>query len=132
VRNPDNWCIDDFRNSSRSHRFTLMNQLGSKSTSCIRRDIFRCTSGIQHILIATHVPAFASSCYYDGSPCSPWHLPYYVNYSLGGLLISAARRRNMQQFVLLSGHTHSPIVETVISNLESRVGSPRELQFVEY
>ncbi len=130
VRNPDHWCIDDFRRLNQEGRFDLMKDLGKASTDWIRQNLNTALCKAQTVIVATHVPAFPTSALYNGTPCGPCHTPHYVHSSLGGLLIGTARHNQQTQFIILSGHTHSEVQEQILLNLESRVagatrGAPR-------
>ncbi len=130
VRNPDHWCIDDFRKLDPDGRFDLMAELSKESTRWIRLHLNSVLRKAEMLIIATHVPAFATSAHYDGKPCGPLHTPHYVNATLGGLLIGTARHNLTKRFTALSGHTHSEVRERILANLESRVagaqrGHPR-------
>lgn len=130
IRNPDHWCIDDFRKLDQAGRFDLMAELGNASTSRIRQNLNTVLRQADTLIVATHVPAFQTSAHYNGTPCGPCHSPHYVHASLGGLLIGAARHNHEKQFTALSGHTHSEVQEQILANLKSRVagakrGNPR-------
>jgi Icc protein len=121
VRNPDHWSIADFRNLIKSERFELMKKLGKDSTQSIRSGLNSVLRKRRHLIIATHVPPFESSAHYNGKPCGPCHSAHFVNSSMGGMLIGTARHNPNTKFTTISGHTHSPVQEYILENLESRV-----------
>lgn len=125
VRNPDHWCIDDFRKLDPAARFELMAELGKESARWIRLNLNPVLRRAEKLIIATHVPAFETSAHYDGKPCGPLHTPHYVNATLGGFLIGTARHNLTKSFIVLSGHTHSEVRERILGNLESRVAGAK-------
>lgn len=125
VRNPDHWCIDDFRTLGKSERFELMAKLGQDSTRAIRHSLKSILPRGKHVIIATHVPPFQTSALYNGKPCGPCHSTFFVNASMGGMLISTALSNPQTMFTTICGHTHSPIHESILGNLESRVAGAK-------
>jgi 3',5'-cyclic-AMP phosphodiesterase len=125
IRNPDHWCIDDFRKLDQAGRFELMAELGIASTSWIRQNLNTVLRKADTLIVATHVPAFQTSAHYNGAPCGPCHSPHYVHASLGGLLIGSARHNPQKRFIALSGHTHSEVQDHILTNLESKVAGTK-------
>lgn len=126
VRNPDHWCIDDFRSLNKSERFELMALLGKNSSISIRSNLQSVVRRAKQLIIATHVPPFETSVIYDGKPCGPCHSAHFVNSNMGGMLIGTARNNPNTQFTVVSGHTHSHVHESILRNLESRVASAKK------
>ena len=98
-----------------------MAKLGQDSTRAIRHDLKFVLQRGRHLIIATRVPPFQISALYDGKPCGPCHSAHFVNASMGGMLIATARHNPHIRFTTISGHTHSPIHESILGNLEPRV-----------
>ncbi len=121
IKSPDHWCIDEFRELDQAKRFELMAELGNASTRWIRQHLNTAIRKAETLIVATHVPAFQTSAWFNGTPCGPCHTPHYVHSSLGGLLIGTARNNREKHFLALSGHTHSAMSEHVLDNLESWV-----------
>lgn len=130
IKSPDHWRIDEFRKLDQAKRFKLMADLGNASTRWIRQHLNTALRKAETLIVATHVPAFQTSAWFNGTPCGPCHTPHYVHSSLGGLLIGSARHNREKHFLALSGHTHSEMNEHILDNLESWVagttkGRPR-------
>lgn len=121
IRSKDHWCIDDFRDLSRDDCFGLMEALGKESARAIRLKLQPILGRARKVIIATHFPPFQTSTKFDDKACGPTHSPYYVNASLGGMLLSIARHTPQIRYMVMSGHTHHVARDLIIKNLESHV-----------
>ncbi len=125
IQNPDHWSIPDFRKLGTADRFRKMEDLGRQSAKSLRNGVLAAARRHKHLLVATHVPPFPSTTYFDGKPCGPCHQPHYVNLSVGSMLIGVARSNPHLRFTVLAGHTHSAASQSIHSNLHARVGHAR-------
>ena len=136
INSPDHRHIPDFQNLSREERYRKMEILGRQATNAIRIGLLSALRQRKQVVVATHVPPFPSTVHFDGRICGDTHMPHFANISLGAMLIGIAKR-NRQRITVLSGHTHSPITDTILANIQAHVGgawkgtseAPNILQF---
>lgn len=121
IDNPDHWQIPDFQNLSREERYRKMEVLGRQATNAIRIDLLAALRQRKHVVVVTHVPPFPSTVHYNGRICGDTHMPHFANISLGAMLIAIAKHYQ-QRITVISGHTHSPITETILANIQAHVG----------
>ncbi len=139
INSPDHWQIPDFQDLSREEQFRKMEILGRQATNAIRIGLLSALRQRKQVVVATHVPPFPSTVHYNGRICGDTHMPHFSNSSFGAMLIGIAKRNRHrhQRITVLSGHTHSPITETILANIQAHVGgawkgtseAPNILQF---
>jgi hypothetical protein len=100
-----------------------MEKLGKDSASAMRMKLQPILCRARKVIIATHFPPFQSSARFDDEVCGPTHNPFYVNASLGGMLINVARHTPHIKYMVMSGHTHHEARDRIIKNLESHVAA---------
>lgn len=80
-------------------------------------------SGATKIIVVTHVPPAAQSCFYRGELTDEYHLPFYSNQKMFDELTSFAVANPAIDIVVLSGHTHGKGECRFSDNLLFKVGS---------
>lgn len=118
----DHRSIKDFCPLTRAELFAKMESLGQESATAFRRTLPFALSRFQHVVVATHVPPFPDTAYYNNQPCGPTHLPHFSNLSAGMALVGISRNFPHRRITVLAGHTHSPVHIQILNNLEARVG----------
>ena len=118
----DHRSINDFRTLTRAELFAKMESLGREAATAFRRTLPFALSRFRHVVVATHVPPFPDTAYYDNQPCGPTHLPHFSNLSAGMALVGISRNFPHRRVTVLSGHTHSQAHIRILTNLEARVG----------
>jgi Icc protein len=113
--------IEDLRILDREQLFTKLEALGRASARYAEEVIVRAARSFEHLVFATHVPPFVEAAQYHGAPTSPDFLPFYVNVSLGEVLLRLARSLPTKRFDVLCGHTHGAFEYDVAPNLKIRV-----------
>jgi len=79
-------------------------------------------AGCKKVILVTHVPPFAKSCFYKGHPTDERWLPVMTNeYTFGAILRELALENPDVQFEVLSGHTHNKSEYQVYENLVTKV-----------
>lgn len=125
IHTPDHDCIHDFRKLSNEGRFRKMQDLGRQSVISVRTKLFAAFRTHKHVVVATHVPPFPSTAVYEGKLCGPCHQPHFINLGMGTMLIAVARNNPTRRITVLSGHTHSEARQSILPNLQARVGRAR-------
>jgi hypothetical protein len=74
-------------------------------------------------LIATHVPPFCESCWYEGKTTDDNWAPFFVCGSVGRVLQQTSQVRPQSMFTVLCGHTHHEGVATMRDNLVVYTGA---------
>jgi predicted phosphohydrolase len=77
----------------------------------------------QKIVVLTHVPPFAQSCWHRGKLCDKDFLPFFSSHATGQVLTKAAQAYPEIQFLVLCGHTHAVSDYEPMSNLRVKVGA---------
>jgi predicted MPP superfamily phosphohydrolase len=117
----DHVLIEDLRILDREQLFTKLDALGRASARYAEDIIARAARRFDHLIFATHVPPFVEAARHQGAPTSPEFLPFYVNVSLGEVLLRLARALPTKRFEVLCGHTHGAFEYEVAPNLKIRV-----------
>lgn len=118
----DSNAIGDFKDLSQEEVFERMENLGRESGRYFREVLPYALSCYDHVWIATHVPPFKWSAFYDGRMCGPLHLPHYTNVSAGGAIHGIAAQYPNKRVTVLCGHTHSPVLFRASDHFEVRTG----------
>jgi predicted phosphohydrolase len=113
--------IEDLRILDRGQLFTKLEALGRGSARYADDVIGRAVRQFDHIIFATHAPPFVDAARHQGAPTPPEFLPFYVNVSLGEVLLRMARAHPQKQFEVLCGHTHAACEFEAAPNLKVRV-----------
>ncbi len=74
------------------------------------------------ILVVTHVPPFVDSSLYQNKVSDGESAPFFVNVSLGKLLIEEATQHPHKRYTVLCGHTHHKALYSPLSNLTIKTG----------
>jgi predicted MPP superfamily phosphohydrolase len=137
LKSPDHRAIRDFHGLTSKQALAKMREMGNESASAIRRILPLALARFQHVIIMTHIPPFHEAVVYAGKPCSPAHLPHYVNHSLGLVIRGIARAYPEKKITVLAGHTHCAKVTKMAHNVSVRVAgartgrpSPQMLDFI--
>jgi len=118
----DSWLIKDLA-LPKIQLFEETKKLGEASASYLTTILPSAARQARHVLIATHVPPFASACFHAGKPAAAEYLPHYVNQAMGEALIRVARDNPLVTFEILAGHTHERCCIHMAANLKVRVSA---------
>jgi hypothetical protein len=122
---PDHDLIEDFKSSSTTTRFSLMEKLGRESARCLRDVLPEALSQYKRTIIATHVPPFRQAVRFDNAACDPVRLPHFVNVSAGNVIAGIAKQFPKKSITVLCGHTHSRTRVQITPNVQAFVGAAR-------
>lgn len=79
--------------------------------------LFQCIPAPKTIVIATHYPPFCESSLYNGRWNEEFAASWFINGSLGQLLLKLAAAKPEVQFKVLCGHSHEHAFNSVTHNL---------------
>lgn len=117
--------IEDLNTHDRSalmHRLQALGQeAGDALTDTISRAIVR---GARRVLVATHVPPYRESSWYEGKipePDSEW-IPNFTCKATGDALLALAERHPGVELIVFCGHTHGAGTARMRDNLLVHTG----------
>ena len=109
--------IDDFRNASPTDWKETLRTLGREAAQRITVKLSAACATHSSILIATHVPPFRESCWYEGHTTDDNWAPFFVCGQLGRALRAVAQENPLVKFHVVCGHTHHGGVAQLLPNL---------------
>lgn len=123
IRMTDYHAIREFRGRSRDEVLALIQSLADEGASVIATQASAAARGASHVIIATHVPPFATCSRAPTREQSDadW-LPVMSSKRVGDAIRSVAEEHPAVRFTVLCGHTHTPWREDVAANIECIVG----------
>lgn len=125
LRSPDHRAIADFRGLTRNQALLRMQELGRESAAIIRQILPLALTRYHNVILLTHTPPFPETVRYNGAPCSPLHLPHWVNLSGGLAIRGLAKAFPSRRITILAGHAHSSSITHIGTNICVRVAHAR-------
>ena len=122
VRLNDYVLIKELRNLDDQALLKKLNQLGNEAASFFRKQLIQALPYYQHILILTHVPPFAESCWHEGNLSNDDFLPHFCCKATGEVFIELMSKYPDKNLTILCGHTHSGGVAQILPNITVRTG----------
>ncbi len=117
VRLNDFVLIEDFARSDPSQWKRMLVEEGRASAARLAARIDQLPDDTKQVLVATHVPPFRESCWYEGKTTDDHWAPFFVCGSIGCVLDQASQDRPRCIFTVLCGHTHNEGVALMRDNL---------------
>jgi 3',5'-cyclic-AMP phosphodiesterase len=115
--------IDELKSLTQSQRFTALKALGDEAAQRLERQLQQTLSNVvNHLTIATHVPPFVESCWYEGSNDINAWTPHFTALSVGEVIRDAAVDHPEVHFTVLCGHTHHAGQVSILENLTVLTG----------
>lgn len=115
--------IDDFCLSPRSSWQRLLGSIGNDASERLEHKLDIACRSYRSVLVATHVPPFRESCWYEGHTTDDHWAPFFVCGQMGRTLRRVAARFPDTIIEVLCGHTHHGGVARVAPNLTVTTGS---------
>lgn len=122
IRLNDFQRIEDFRDSDPATWKSQLLKLGAESADRVRAKLQSIPSSTRQIIVATHVPPFCESCWYEGRTTDENWAPFFVCGQLGKVLLSYADQHDHQMITVLCGHTHHGGIARMKDNLVVHTG----------
>ena len=123
VRLQDFVWIRDFSRKPPDMWRETMDRLGRQSATRLRPKLNAIPAEAKEIIVATHVPPFRESCWYEGQTTDDDWAPFFVCGHVGDVLRSFAGQRPATTITVLCGHTHHGGVAPIANNLTVHTAS---------
>ena len=129
VRLNDFAMIEDFAGGDPGRWKEQLIELGDQSAGRLAAKIDSLPDNARSVLIATHVPPFRESCWYEGKTTDDNWAPFFVCGRVGDALDRASQQNPARRFTVLCGHTHNKGIANLRDNLivytgAAQYGSP--------
>ena len=118
VRLADFLKIKDFRRVDPISWPRLMQEQGDESAERLGGKLDGVSGTAKQIVVATHVPPFRESCWYEGRTADDFWAPFFVCAQVGKVLRRFALRHPRIEITVLCGHTHHGGVAQIGDNLK--------------
>jgi len=125
VRLNDFRLIDDFVAAPPSTWKAMLQSLGRDASDRLSRKLSLACANYSLVIVATHVPPFRESCWYEGRTTDDNWAPFFVCGQLGNVLRKAAVDFPKTQIEVYCGHTHHEGIATLTPNLRVTTGSAK-------
>lgn len=104
----DYMLIDDLNGLAPVNLQKKLQSLGEDAAKILVPQLEAALIAYDHVYVATHVPPFQESCWYDGqTPADDDdYLPHFACKAVGDVLLDMADRHPEKQIVVVCGHTH--------------------------
>lgn len=108
VRPPDFGEIEDLIAAAgdRSELRNCLRRLGDEAAEHLAQVLPRAVDGHERVIVATHVPPFRETSWYEGENSGEAWLPYFCCRAVGDVLLDVSRRYPERQLLVLCGHCH--------------------------
>ncbi|NND99675.1 MAG: metallophosphoesterase [Pirellulaceae bacterium] len=109
--------IKDFYLYDPSRWKSLLQEQGKLSAERLEQKLGALPSSTKHVLVATHLPPFCESCWYQGETTDENWAPFFVCGQVGDVLLRFAASHKDRNYTVLCGHTHHDGIATMAENL---------------
>lgn len=107
-----------------------MQKLASKDAKNLDKNLFELLNSDasfdkmlpKEIIIATHVPPYAESAWYNGKQSGDDWLPFFTSKIMGEVILKYAHSYPFINFLVLCGHTHERRMVQIAHNLQVHTG----------
>jgi predicted MPP superfamily phosphohydrolase len=103
-------------------RLATMQRLAEECAQHFRALLPPALASFRRVIVATHVPPFRESCWYDGRISDDNWLPHFSSRAAGEAIVEAARAHCDRSLTVLCGHTHGQGAARPLANLEVLTG----------
>lgn len=123
VRMHDFELIEDLRLLDSSSRFRRLRREGTLAAVTLAKQLTKAVNNARNVMIATHIPPFRESCWYNGMHSDDNWAPFFVCGALGWVLKRFANKHPDHRFLVLCGHTHHAGKSQLLPNLWTWTGA---------
>jgi len=120
VRLNDFRLIDDFSLASPALWKAMLIHLGRDSAERLGDSLTTAITTFTSLIVATHVPPFRQSCWYQGRTTDDNWAPFFVSGQCGERLLATAQQHPQATFEVICGHTHNGGIARLRDNLTVR------------
>lgn len=137
VRLSDFQLIKDFHRADPISWPRLLRDQGAESADRLRSKLAALPDSTRDVLVATHVPPFRESCWYEGKTTNDDWAPFFVCGQVGAVLKQFAFEHPQVRTTVLCGHTHHGGTAEMLPNLvvhtaAADYGAPRVERVLEF
>lgn len=125
VRLNDFHLIDDFLASPPSTWKSLLQSFGRDSSERLDEKLKLACSKYASVIVATHVPPFRESCWYEGHTTDDHWAPFFVCGQVGKVILQAAIDHPETKIEVYCGHTHHGGIAELAPNLRVITGGAK-------
>jgi Icc protein len=122
VRLNDFRLIDDFQTISDKLWRGELEKLGLDAADRLRSKLEVACQRYPRVIVATHVPPFRESCWYEGHTTDDHWAPFFVCGQVGKVLAEVAQQNPQTRFEVYCGHTHHGGIAEIAANLKVITG----------
>ena len=120
IRINDHRLIKEFTSKERVEILSLIQELGQKSADLVYKQLNQVQT--QSIIVATHVPPFRQSTWYQDR-CGDWDwMPDFCCGAMGNMLMEYASTHPHQNLYVYCGHSHGQGAYFPLKNLSIFTG----------
>lgn len=112
LHNPDQW------------KASLI-QEGAASAARLDAKLSSLPDTAHQVIVATHVPPFCESCWYEGKTTDDNWAPFFVCGQVGEVLKRSSKSNPNRQYTVLCGHTHHDGIANIADNLIVYTGAAK-------
>ena len=132
----DYFVIEEFKGLDDIARLSKIKILGYEAAEHLKDCLNQALYTHEEVLILTHVPPFAESCWYNGKAATSDILPHFVCRAAGDVLLEIMKNNKDKRVTVLSGHTHNQSEVDILPNLkvitaEAKYGLPEIQRILE-
>ena len=122
---PDFVAVEDLAEVShdREQLRRRLHALGDEAAREIASVLPEALEKYPRVVLATHVPPYRESAWYDGRFSDPHWLPFFSCRAVGDLLRRVMQSRPDRELLVLCGHTHGGGEARILDNLRVLTGS---------
>lgn len=99
-----------------------LRQLGAAEAAALRPVLTDALARFEHVLVVTHVPPFAETCWHAGRLSDDHWLPYFTCAAVGDVLRELAAAAPDRRLTVVCGHTHGEGEAEILPNLRVLTG----------
>ena len=123
IRLNDFALIDDFAQVDKSNWKSMLQEQGKRSANRLRMQLEQVPAETTQLIVATHVPPYCESCWYEGRTTDENWAPFFVCGQVGDVLQQFADENATIELRVLCGHTHHAGTAELSDNLIVHTGA---------
>jgi len=123
IRLNDFQLIDDFAKADPATWKSMLLDQGKHSANRLQKQLDQIPADATEVIVATHVPPFCESCWYEGHTTDENWAPFFVCGQVGSVLQDFAKAAPNVNVQVLCGHTHHDGIANLDKNLTVYTGA---------
>ena len=115
--------IKDLKGLNSERRLRKLRREGALAAVMLKHQLKLATESAQQVVIATHIPPFRESCWYDGGHSDDDWAPFFCCGAVGWMIRRFAASYPAHRFIVICGHTHHSGRSKIMDNLWTWTGA---------